>query len=91
MKHLLFAAFLFGACGPRAGDSCPPVPQPGQVCSSGGAVCVYQQMPNPCAPSPEYQCTNGRWVARQPTIPAFCDGGASDAQADAPKDVASDG
>lgn len=89
------AAFLIGACGPRAGDNCPPVPQTGQVCTSAGAVCVYQQpMPNACAPGVETQCVNGRWAMHKATIPAYCDASAdapSDAPSDAPKDVASDG
>ena len=85
MRDLLLALILLGACGPRAGDNCPPVPQPGQVCSAEGAKCLYAQ-PKPCTPYSELQCTSGRWVMGTAMLPASCDA-STDAPADAPKDA----
>ena len=90
MRHLLLAVLLAGACGPRAGEDCPLVPQVGQPCKSSGAVCIYQQ-PNQdrCVAIPEYKCQNGRWVQTFAPVPTWCDASA-DAPADAPSDAPND-
>ena len=83
----VFALLLVAACNGQAGEDCPPVPQPGQMCKSG-AICIYQSQ-QACMPAPEYRCMNGRFVMAQGTVPPGCDA-STDAPADAPKDAPPD-